>query len=109
MKTLSMLGLIALAAMNACASQSGAAPAASSNQSAGTCGVTETPCATKPDVAKARAHLAQHVNYPTTRAAILAACAMTPEFTAAEKQWLADNLPEGKYASPDDVGRALKL
>jgi hypothetical protein len=109
MKTLSMLGLIALVTLNACASKSGAAPAASSNQPDGTCSVTDTPCATKPDLAKARAHLAQHVNYPATRAAILTACGLTTEFTAAEKQWLADNLPEGNYASPDDVGRALKL
>jgi hypothetical protein len=71
--------------------------------------VSSAPCGTKPDVAKARAHLAQHVNYPATRAQILAACAQTPEFSAAEKQWLADNLPEGHYTSPDDVGRALKL
>jgi hypothetical protein len=108
MKTLTMLSVIALAALNACATQSGVTPAGSSNQ-AGTCGVSTAPCGTKPDIAKARAHLAQHVNYPATRAAILAACAQTPEFTAAEKQWLADNLPEGKYTSAEDVGRALKL
>jgi hypothetical protein len=64
---------------------------------------------TKPDVAKTRAHLATHVTYPAKRADILAACAETPEFTAAEKEWLASNLPDGNYASADEVARALRL
>jgi hypothetical protein len=109
MKTLNMLGILALTVMNACATQSGAAPTGASAQPAGTCGVVTTACATKPDVGKAREHFAKHVNYPATRAEILAACAQTPEFTAGEKQWLADNLPEGKYTTADDVSRALKL
>jgi hypothetical protein len=109
MKTLIVLCATALFALNACATQSGVTPAPSSNQQVGVCGVSAAPCGTKPDIAKTRAHLAQHVNYPASRAEILAACAQTPEFTAAEKQWLTDNLPEGKYASADDVGRALKL
>jgi hypothetical protein len=109
MKTVTMLSVLALAAVNGCAAQSGAAPAGSTTQAAGTCGAPTSSCATRPDGSKAREHLAKHVNYPATRAEILAACAQTPEFTAAEKQWLADNLPEGKYAKPDDVSRALKL
>jgi hypothetical protein len=108
MKTLTMLSVIAIVVANGCATQSGATPVGSSAQGAGTCAPTSS-CATKPDVAKAREHLAKHVSYPATRAEILAACAQTPEFTAAEKQWLADNLPEGKYTNPDDVSRALKL
>jgi len=108
MKTLNILAVIALAVTNGCATQSSATPPGAPAQPAGTCGLSVA-CATKPDVAKARDHLAKHVNYPATRAEILAACAQTPEFTASEKQWLADNLPEGKYASPDDVSRALKL
>lgn len=65
--------------------------------------------ATKPDVAKAKAHLADHVKYPAKRADILAACADTPEFTAGEKQWIADNLPEGEYKTADEAVRALRL
>jgi hypothetical protein len=65
--------------------------------------------ATKPDVAAAKKHLAEHVKYPATRAEILAACAQTPEFSAGEKQWFSDNLPDGSYASADDVAAALKL
>jgi hypothetical protein len=109
MKTITMLSVIALALVNGCATQSGASPAGSSPQASGVCGVSTSPCATKPDVGKARDHLVKHVSYPASRAEILAACAQTPEFTAAEKQWFADNLPEGKYANADDVGRALKL
>ncbi len=109
MKTIAMLSVVCLALVNGCASQSGAAPAGSAAQASGTCSVSSTPCATRPDGSKAREHFAKHVNYPATRAEILAACAQTPEFTAAEKQWLADSLPEGKYANADDVTRALKL
>lgn len=70
-----------------------------------TCAATGT----KPDVAKARAHLEAHVKYPAKRAEILTACADTPEFSAAEKQWIADNLPEGDYQSADQAIRALHL
>jgi hypothetical protein len=65
--------------------------------------------ATKPDATKARAHLADHVKYPAKRTDILAACADTPEFTAGEKQWISENLPEGDYKSADDAARALRL
>jgi hypothetical protein len=109
MKIVTMLSVVALALVNGCATQSGAAPAGSTAQAGGTCGVSASPCATRPDGSKAREHFAKHVNYPATRTEILAACAQTPEFTAAEKQWLADNLPEGKYANAGDVSRALKL
>jgi hypothetical protein len=64
---------------------------------------------TKPEVAAAKDHLAAHVKYPATRAEILAACAETPEFTPSEKRWFSDNLPEGSYASADEVAAALKL
>lgn len=64
---------------------------------------------TKPDVTKTKSHLAEHVKYPAKRADILAACAETPEFTSGEKQWLSDNVPEGDYASADQVVRALRL
>jgi PBP1b-binding outer membrane lipoprotein LpoB len=65
--------------------------------------------ATKPDVAKAKAHLEAHVKYPAKRADILAACADTPEFSSAEKQWIADNLPEGDYQSAEQTIKALRL
>jgi hypothetical protein len=80
-------------------------PAACAPSTTETCAVA----ATRPDAAKTKAHLAAHVKYPAQRADILAACADTPEFTGGEKQWLADNLPQGDYAGADEVARALHL
>jgi hypothetical protein len=65
--------------------------------------------AVQPDVTKLKAHAADHIKYPATRAEILAACAQTPEFSAGEQKWIEQNLPEGTYNSQDDVLRALKL
>jgi hypothetical protein len=63
----------------------------------------------KPDREQAVLHLRKHVEYPASRAKVLAACAETPEFSEAEKKWFTDNLPDGSYASADDVMRALHL
>ena len=63
---------------------------------------------TKPEDAKLASHIKHHVNYPASRDELLAACADTPEFSAGEKQWIADHLPEGSYASADDVLKALQ-
>lgn len=52
-------------------------------------------------------HLQNHVEYPADRQAVLAACANTDEFTAAQKDWVAKTLPEGNYASAEDVAKAL--
>jgi hypothetical protein len=65
--------------------------------------------ASTPDSAKTRKHMREHVQYPATRAQILAACAQTPEFTASEKQWLSEKLPDGSYASADEVIAALHI
>lgn len=63
----------------------------------------------EPNKAKAVGHFKEHVKYPASRSDILAACAQTPEFTAAEKEWLAQRLPEGTYKSADEVVSALRL
>lgn len=63
--------------------------------------------AKKPDMHRVADHLRQHVKYPATRQQILAACADTDEFSAGEKAWAAAHLPEGTYASPDEVLKAL--
>jgi hypothetical protein len=65
--------------------------------------------AVKPDAARARAHLDEHVTYPAARSQVLDACASTKEFSDAEKRWFSDNLPEGQYASAREVVIALKL
>jgi hypothetical protein len=68
-----------------------------------------TVMAVQPDLTKLKAHANDHIKYPATRAEILAACAQTPEFSAGEKKWIGENLPEGTYNSSDDVIKALKL
>jgi hypothetical protein len=102
MKYLSALGLSTLLCLSAC---SASRPPEACAESTTTCASTGT----KPDAAKAKAHLAAHVTYPAKRGDILAACADTPEFTAAEKEWFAGNLPEGTYANADEVAHALRL
>jgi hypothetical protein len=62
----------------------------------------------KPDMQRVAEHLRDHVKYPATRQQILDACAQTPEFSAAEKAWTEHHLPEGTYASADEVLKALK-
>jgi hypothetical protein len=62
----------------------------------------------KPDMKKVAQHLREHVKYPASRQQILDSCAETPEFTDAEKAWSAAHLPEGTYASADDVLKVLK-
>jgi hypothetical protein len=62
-----------------------------------------------PDQAKTAKHMREHVKYPASREAILAACADTPEFSSEEKKWLSDNLPAGEYKNADDVINALRL
>jgi hypothetical protein len=61
----------------------------------------------KPDMQRVAEHLKAHVKYPATRQQILDACAQTKEFTAAEKAWTGAHLPEGTYASAEQVLEAL--
>ena len=68
----------------------------------------ESSAVQKPDMKKVAAHLRAHVKYPATRQQVLDACAQTDEFNAAEKAWAAAALPEGSYASADEVLKALK-
>lgn len=70
---------------------------------------SDAPASTHPDAGKSAKHFREHVKYPASRAEILAACANTPEFSADEKKWLADNLPEKSYASADEVIGTLHL
>lgn len=103
MKLLSSTSLFGLVCLAACSASR--PPEACAENATATC----TSSGTKPDVAKVKAHFLAHVTYPAKRADVLAACAGTPEFTAAEKEWLASNLPDGTYASADEVARALRL
>jgi hypothetical protein len=90
-----------------CAGCAGNTPAPSAPSTATATDGAAVP--TKPDSAAAKAHLKDHVKYPATRAEILKACADTPEFTAGEKKWFEQNLPEGTYKSADEAIAAEKL
>ena len=65
--------------------------------------------AVKPETGAARSHLEKHVTYPATRSAILAACANTPEFSAGEKRWFEQKLPDREYKSAAEAIAALGL
>jgi hypothetical protein len=108
MKIQSMLVSLAIAATVAVA-VAACQPAASTQASPAASGGDDTAVATKPDPDKERKHLREHVTYPATRAQILAACANTPEFTAGERKWCAQSLPDRTYASADEVIAALPL
>jgi hypothetical protein len=56
---------------------------------------------------KAAEHLNKHQTYPATRAELLASCKNLMEFSASEKKWFAAHLPEGTYASADEVLKAV--
>ncbi|NRA35387.1 MAG: hypothetical protein HRU17_18820 [Polyangiaceae bacterium] len=65
--------------------------------------------AVRPDTEKLKTHLAEHLQLPSNREQVLAACDQTPEFTAAEKLWIANTLQPGDYLTPEDVSVALGL
>ena len=106
---LSIVGTFAILSSLVAGCGSSPPPEAASAPSAMTPASGTSSAATKPELAAAKKHLAEHVKYPATRAEVLAACADTPEFSDAEKKWFSDNLPEGSYESADQVTSALKL
>jgi hypothetical protein len=106
---LTTLGTFAILSALLPACGSSPPPEAASASSAPAPAADTSAAATKPDLAAAKKHLAEHVKYPATRAEVLAACADTPEFTDAQKKWFSENLPEGSYESADQVEAALKL
>jgi hypothetical protein len=61
----------------------------------------------KVDRKKVVDHLREHQQYPATKAQLVAACSDLADFTAAEKKWFADALPEGTYKSADEVVKVL--
>jgi hypothetical protein len=69
---------------------------------------TESVLATQPDAIKVKTQVTK-LTYPATRDQVLAATMSNPEFTASERKYMEDNLPDGSYASPDEVLNALKV
>jgi hypothetical protein len=108
MKTMMAAVLLTLASMAVGCGGSTPPPNAPSEPAASTASTGSTEAsAMAPDKEKGLAHLREHVKYPADRKTILAACADTPEFTAGEKKWFADHLPEGTYTSAEDVIKAV--
>ena len=57
----------------------------------------------------ARTHINEHMDYPTTREAIVEACSALADdgVTTEERDWIASTLTEGTYNSAGDVLKAL--
>lgn len=54
-------------------------------------------------------HIKDHVDYPTTKKALVEACNNMTEISDEDKKWFIDTLPEGEYKKPGDVMKALKM
>ena len=54
-------------------------------------------------------HFKSHQKYPASKADLLAECDGLTDFSAEDKKWFTDNLPEGTYNSADEVTKALNL
>jgi hypothetical protein len=102
--SLAMIGCSSTQEKGAEAAAAEAAPAEAAPAEAAAAEVT----AAEPDKEKFLKHAKEHIKYPANRAAILEACANTPEFSAGEKKWVADNLAEGDYADADALIKALE-
>lgn len=56
-----------------------------------------------------KSHINNHVNYPTTKKALMEACNNMNHITDEDKKWFADTLPDGEYKTPEDVMKALGM
>jgi hypothetical protein len=54
-------------------------------------------------------HIQSHVQYPATRTELVEACSHMAHVPESTRKWAEDNLPDGTYASAEDVLHALKL
>lgn len=59
------------------------------------------------NVEAAKQHIRDHATYPATAADLKEACNNLSDFSAEDKQWFMDTLPDGTYNSADEVMKAL--
>jgi hypothetical protein len=59
------------------------------------------------DTENIKKHIREDVEYPTTAMALKEACNNLEDFSAEDKKWFTDTLPEGTYNTPEDVVKAL--
>jgi len=52
-------------------------------------------------------HLKNHIEYPATREALIAACNGMSDVPEADKVWFERTIPQGTYRTPEDVLKAL--
>ncbi len=52
-------------------------------------------------------HLKSHQTYPATKADMVKTCNELSDFSAVDKQWFTDHLPEGTYNSAQEAMQAL--
>jgi len=48
-------------------------------------------------------HLREHQGYPATRAELITSCFDLQEFSAVEKKWFIDSVPNKKFTSADEI------
>lgn len=59
------------------------------------------------DMKNAIMHLKEHQTYPATKADLVASCNNLSDFSEADKEEFAKQLPEGTYNTADEVVEAL--
>jgi hypothetical protein len=52
-------------------------------------------------------HLKHHVQYPSNRSQVVAACNNMSDVSKEDREWFMKSLPEGTYNSPAEVMNAL--
>ncbi len=52
-------------------------------------------------------HMKNHVTYPANKSQVIAACNNMSHLNVANRDWIANNLPEGSYKGPSDILNAL--
>ena len=53
------------------------------------------------DRKNAEEHLRNHIDYPATAEDIKMACDNMSHFTEADKKWMTEHLPAGRYENPE--------
>jgi hypothetical protein len=61
----------------------------------------------KVDRKNAEEHIRNHISYPTTGDEIKMACSNMSHFSAADKRWMNEHLPAGRYENSEAVMRAM--
>ena len=61
------------------------------------------------DMKNAMMHFKDHQKYPATKAELVESCNKLSDFSAEDKQWFEQNLPEGTYNSAEEVMKAIGM